>query len=154
MLLSLDSISFCVSDVSDPTLFLIPANNSARFAFDFSKTRVGEFSVSVTVSNTADKSVLDPPTDYRPTPTNIGSYNLAVFLGRHHFRWELEDVDAKTNAILVSLGGQPIVGISSENIWRPSSYVMPTDLIFGEAIKDVNDKLRQFVFPKLEIKNC
>ena len=120
-------------------------------AFDFSQRRVGEFSLGVTVSGSAGKSVLDPSADYRPTPTNIGSYSMGVFLGRQSFRWDLVDVDAKTNAILISLGGEPIASHVSENTWKPSSYALPFEQIADEAIRDVNDKLRRFVFPKLEI---
>lgn len=121
--------------------------------FDFSQQRQGEFSIGVTVSSSAKKSVLNPPADYRPTPTNIGSYNIAAFLGQPAFRWDFVDVDAKTNATLASLGGTPIPTPShvAANTWKPSSYALPFTQIADEAIRDVNDKLRRFVFPKLEI---
>jgi len=122
-------------------------------SFDFSQRRQGEFLVGVTVSPSREKSVLSPPEDYTPTPTNIGTYNLAKFLNRQSFRWDLVDVDAKTNATLVSFGAAPIPtpDYVSANIWKPSSYALPFDQIADEAIRDVNDKLRRFVFPKLEI---
>jgi len=121
--------------------------------FDFSQRRVGEFSVGVTVSNSPEKSVLNPPEDYRPTPKNIGSYSIAAFLGRSTFRWDLVNVDAKTNAMLASLGGTPIATPPhvAANTWKPSSYALPFEQIADEAISDLNDKLRRFVFPKLEI---
>ena len=119
--------------------------------FDFSQRRQGEFSVRITVSGSPAKSVLDPAADYQPTPTSIGSHSMGVFLGRQSFRWDLVDVDAKTNAILVSLGGEPIVGHVSANTWKPSSYALPPEQIVDEAIRDVSDKLRRFVFPRLEI---
>ena len=120
-------------------------------SFDFSQRRQGEFQVGIAVSPSCEKSVLDFPEDYPPTPTNIGIYTLAKFLNRQSFRWDLVDVDAKTNAILVSLGGEPIASQVSENTWKPSSYALPFEQIADEAIRDVNDKLRRFVFPKLEI---
>jgi len=121
--------------------------------FDFSQRRQGEFSIGITVSPSPEKSVLNPPEHYVPTPTNIGSYNMAVFLNRPSFRWDLVDVDAKTNAILSSLGGMPIATPAhvAANVWKPSSYASPFEQIAAEAIRDVNDKLRRFVFPKLDI---
>jgi len=121
--------------------------------FDFSPRRQGEFSLGITVSHSPDKSILSPPIDSQPSPTNIGSHNIASFLERPAFRWDLVDVDARTNAILVSLGGQAIATPShvAANTWRPSSYSLSFGQIADEAIRDVNDKLRRFVFPKLNI---
>jgi hypothetical protein len=76
---------------------------------------------------------------------------MGVVLDRQSFRWDLVDVDAITKAIWFSLGGEPIASRVSENRWKPSSYALPFDQIADEAIRDVNDKLRLFVFPKLEI---
>lgn len=122
-------------------------------SFDFSQRRQGEFLVAITVSPIREKSVLSPPKDYTPAPTNVGTYNLAKFLNRSSFRWDLVDVDAKTNAILVSLGGAAIStpDYVTANVWKPSSYALPFEQIAGEAIRDVSDKLRRFVFPKLEV---
>jgi hypothetical protein len=120
-------------------------------SFDFSPTRHGEFLMGVTVSPSPDKSNLDSPRDYVPTPVNVGTYNLAQFLNLPHFRWDLVDVDARTNAILVSLGGVPTSHSVSANLWKPSSYDVPFEQIAGEAIRDVSDKLCRFVFPKLQI---
>ena len=109
--------------------------------------------VGITVSPSEAKSVLNPPENHPPSPTNVGIYNLARFLNRQSFSWDLVDVDAKTNAILVSLGGAAIQmpDHATLNVWKPSSYALPFDQIADEAIRDVNDKLRRFVFPKLEI---
>lgn len=122
--------------------------------FDFSQRRQGEFSVAITVSNSAEKSILSPPEAAQPGPTNIGSYCIAAFLGRPAFSWDLVDVDAKTNATLVSLGMEsiPTPDYVSANIWKPSSYSLPFELIADEAIRDVSDKLRRFVFPALQLK--
>lgn len=122
-------------------------------SFDFSQRRQGEFLVGITVSPSREKSILSPPENYTPSPTNIGIYNLSRFLNRQSFSWDLVDVDAKTNAILTSLGGVPIVtpDYVAANVWKPSSYALPFEQIADEAIRDVSDKLRRFVFPKLEI---
>ena len=121
--------------------------------FDFSQHRIGEFLIGITVSPSLEKSILSPPENYTPSPTNMGSYNMAVFLGRRSFSWDLVDVDAKMNAILISLGGEPIQtpDYVSVDIWKPSSYELPFEQIAEEAICDINEKLRRFVFPKLEI---
>jgi hypothetical protein len=121
--------------------------------FDFSQRRQGEFSLGVTGSDSAEKSVLDLPDSYVPSPTNVGSYSVAVFLNCQSFRWDLVDVNARTDAILASFGAPPITapGYVSPNTWRPSSYAMPFRKIADEAVRDVSDKLRRFVFPKLEI---
>lgn len=121
--------------------------------FDFSQRRQGEFTVGITVSSSPEKSVLNPPADYQPTPTNVGSYSIAAFLEHPAFRWDLMNVDAKTSEFLVSLGGTPIP-LSKHilaNTWKPSSYALPFEQIAEEAIHDVSDKLRRIVFPKLEI---
>jgi hypothetical protein len=122
-------------------------------SFDFSDRRHGEFMVGITVSASPEKSVLNPSEYYPPSPGNVGSYNLAEFLNRQSFHWDLLDVDGKMNAILVSLGGEPIPtpDYVAVNIWKPSSYSLPFEQIADEAIRDVSDKLRRFVFPKLEI---
>jgi hypothetical protein len=121
--------------------------------FDFSQRRQGEFLIGITVSPSPQKSVLSPPIDYTPTPTNIGSYNMAVFLGRQSFCWDMVDEDTKMNAIMVSLGGElnQTPGYVPENVWKPSSYALPFERIVEETICDVNEKLRRFVFPILEI---
>ncbi len=122
-------------------------------SFGFSQRRQGEFMVGITVSPSREKSVISPPENHPPSSTNVGSYNLARFLNRQSLSWDLVDVDAKTNAILVSLGGAPITtpDYVAVNVWKPSSYALPFDEIADEAIRDVNDKLRRFVFPKLQI---
>lgn len=122
-------------------------------SFDFSQRRQGEFMVGITVSPSRDKSVLNPPENYPPSPTNVGIYNLARFLNRQSFSWDLVHVDAKTNATLVSFGAAPIPtpDYVAANVWKPSSYALPFEQIADEAIRDVSDKLRRFVFPKLEI---
>jgi hypothetical protein len=124
------------------------------FTFDFSPRRPGEFSIGVTVSPSNARSVLSPAVESNPTPTSIGSHSIAAFMGRQTFRWELVDVDAKTNAILTSLGGLPIVtpDYVLADTWKPSSFALPLEQIVDEAITDVNDKLRRFVFPKLAIR--
>lgn len=54
---------------------------------------------------------------------------------------------------MASFGAPPITapGYVSPNTWKPTSYELPFEQIADEAIYDVNDKLRRFVFPKLEI---
>jgi hypothetical protein len=121
--------------------------------FHFSQRRQGEFSVSIAVSPSRDKSVLNSPEIYIPAPKNVGSYSMAVFLNRQSFRWDLTDVDAKTNGTLLSLGmaSLPTADYVSANVWKPSSYALPFEQIADEAIRDLSNKLRQFIFPKLEI---
>lgn len=121
--------------------------------FDFSPVCPGEFSLGITVSDSAHKSVLNPPTDYRPTPTNVGSYNIAVFMGRQAFLWDLVGTDDKVNSMLASLRTTSIVRPTplTANMWKPSSYDLPFAQIADEAIRDVNSKLRRFVLPKLQI---
>ena len=123
--------------------------------FHFSQRRQGEFSIGITVSPAREKSVLSPPEDDTPDPKNVGTYNLAKFLNRQSFRWDLVDVDAKTNTTLVSLCAAPVLtpDYVLANVWKPSSYALPFDQIAEEAVRDVSDKLRRFVFPKLEIVN-
>jgi len=122
--------------------------------FDFSHRRQGEFSVGITVSNSPEKSILNPPDNYTPTPTNVGSYNLAKFLDRQSFRWDLVDVDGKTNAALVEFGMAPVFtpDYVAANVWKPSTYALSFDQIADEALRDASDKLRRFVFPKLHIE--
>ena len=121
--------------------------------FCFSDRRHGEFSMGITVSPSPGRSVLDPPIFYNPSPTNIGSYSMSVFMSKQSFRWDLVDVDGKMNEILVSLGGQrlPTSDYVAADIWKPESYALPFDDIADAAIRDVNDKLRRYVFPKLAI---
>jgi hypothetical protein len=109
--------------------------------------------IQITVSPSPDKTFIDPQGDYPPGPTNIGPYNLGWFLDPHqNLLWDLVDVDGKVNAILASLGGGfQFPEYSGPDVWKPSSYVLPFEEITDEAIRDINDRLRRFVFPKLEI---
>lgn len=121
---------------------------------DFSARRHGEFMVGITVSPSREKSVLNPSTYNPPSPSHVGSYNLAEFLDRQSCRrWDLVDVDAKTSAICNELGipMMTLLDHAAADVWKPSSYSLPFDQIADEAIHDVSDKLRRFVFPKLEI---
>jgi hypothetical protein len=120
-------------------------------SFHFRPKVPGDLSIAVTVSNSPDKSVLDPPLDYRPSPTNVGTYNIAAFLGLPDCRWHLTDVDGDLNRWLFPGGEPPVVLPPDPNVWKPSSYAIEFDVIADEAIQDVNDKLKRFVFPKLEI---
>lgn len=122
-------------------------------SFDFSQRRQGEFMVGIAVSHSPEKSLVSPAEYHPPSPTNVGVYNLAAFINRPSFRWDLVDVDAKTNAILNSLGGMPIStpDYVAVDVWKPTSYALPFEQIADQAVSDVSDKLRRFVFPKLEI---
>ncbi len=122
-------------------------------SFSFSRVRQGEFSMAVTVSRYSDRSVLEPPDDYHPSPTNIGTYNMAAFLGCRNFRWQIVDCNTRLNEVVVSLGGiqEETPSHVAVNIWKPSSFDLPFNTICDEAIRDVNAKLRHYVFPKLDI---
>ena len=122
-------------------------------SFDFSQRRQGEFMVGITVSPSPEKSFVNPLEYHPPSPISVGVYNLAAFLNRPSFRWDLVDVDAKTNAILISLGGMPITtpDFVAVDVWKPSSYALPFEQIATQAVRDVSDKLRRFVLPILEI---
>lgn len=125
-------------------------------SFDFDRNFRGQFSISITVSQSADRSVLDPSEDCRhPSATNVGTFPIAVFLGRGDFRWQLLDWEGNLNSFIVGLGG-PADDYQSPfpkgyHYWQPSSFELPLEAIGQEAIHDINGKLRQFVFPKLEI---
>ena len=87
------------------------------------------------------------------TPTSIGMFTIWKFMNLPRFHWALVDLEAEQYALFAKLGVQQIDlrGLKSSNTWQPSSYDLPVDKIADEAIADVNDKLRRFVFPKLEV---
>ena len=121
--------------------------------FDFSEKRAGEFSICVSISASKDRSVLEPPNVYKPSPLNVGSYGIGAFLDCQTFRWTLVDVDAGLDENLRSLGLEPIgfASMPSPNTWKPSSFSLPAEKIVEEAILDVNEKLKSHVFPRLQI---
>ncbi|MFN3407709.1 MAG: hypothetical protein ACK45B_01835 [Limisphaerales bacterium] len=123
---------------------------------DFSQRRLGEFSVRVTVSDVPDKSIWDPATDDEPGPNSLGSHSIATFMGRQAYRWDLLGLAARNDAAMHAAGIH-LPGVStipSANTWHPSSYDRPFEQIANEAINDVSDKLRKFVFPKLRVEIC
>jgi len=121
--------------------------------FEFPRHRPGEFSLRIAVSRSAEQSALDPPVDYKPTPTNIGSHDIAAFMQLQSYQWDLVDVDARNDVVLAELGGPALGGPTyrPESLWQPSSYSLDAESIVEEAIDDVNNKLRRYVFPQLNL---
>ena len=73
-------------------------------------------------------------------------------MGQQSYCWDLVDIEGDSKAWFASLGipmGDSIP--AAPHAWHPSSYGLPREAIDEEAIQDVNEKLREFVFPVLEI---
>jgi hypothetical protein len=123
--------------------------------FCFSKKIHSKFTVHIKVSPSPNKSFVPLEGRREPGPTAVGSYNLSKFLKRQTYTWSLLDGLGKLDESYVSLGFEPLFRNLPERNpelhWKPSSFALPFEEICVEAIQDLNDKLRRFVFPKLEI---
>lgn len=111
-----------------------------------------QFMIAITVSPSPTRSVLGPAMVSKPTAKSIGSFTVAKFLNKPRFEWALFDDTAQAEAFLDRMG-TPIRSRNRwpENVWRPSSFAKPMDLIADEAIAHVNRTLRSSVFPVIEI---
>ena len=113
-------------------------------AYQFSKVRRGEFTLEVTIADSLDRSILEHRTASDIAAHKLGSYRIGSFIDGKDCWWALQDVEAETRRLLPSL---PIARPPGR--WRPSSFDLPLDRIYDEAISDVSDKLERYVFPKL-----
>ncbi len=116
--------------------------------FDFSSKRRGEFSIGVTISQSPERSTLNPAMVDKPTPTSVGSFGIWQFMGRHYMAWALVDLEAEAKALFGLTSGLP----KSPDVWRPTTYDQPLEKIVEEAIADVNQSLRKHVLPALQIQ--
>jgi len=94
------------------------------------------------------ESILPPSEDREPTPESVGAFGIWQFMHRPRFDWSLVDLEAESMALLGISSGLP----NSPNVWRPSTYDQPLEKIVEEAIAHVNQTLRTFVFPVLQIE--
>jgi hypothetical protein len=121
--------------------------------FDFSLRRIGEFSLGITVSDSVTRCIREHGLD-TPSAYALGMYSVGQFIGAQTRRWALVDVDAQVDALFRSLGQQPVgfAQTRSRFTWYPSSFELPPEQIFDEALADVRAVLVEHVFPKLQIE--
>lgn len=121
--------------------------------FTFSPKQPGQFSISVTVSDSVEKPLQEGLPGASLSADTIGTFTIAAFLGKQNKSWMLYDWEAQEVAYWKSLGVQmPSVGISnSPNIWKPSSFDLLPDKIIEQALADVNHTLETAVFTKLKL---
>ena len=121
--------------------------------FEFNPRRIGEFTISVTVSPSATSPIVDSTGPFQPSPTQPGSYLIGAYFGRPMYGWALINGEEETAAFFRSIGeAPPNVGmVSKQDLWRPVSFDLPPEEIVKQAIADINQKLRQFVFSILQI---
>jgi hypothetical protein len=121
--------------------------------FDFSLRRIGEFSLVITVSDSATRCIREHGLD-SPSAYALGMYSVGPFIGAQRRTWALVDVDAQSDEIFRSLGQEPVgfARTRSRFTWYPSSFGLPQEQIFDEALADVRAVLVEHVFPKLQIE--
>lgn len=121
--------------------------------FNFSLRRIGEFSLGITVSDSVTRCIREYGFD-APSACALGMYGVGQFIDAPTRNWALADVDAQVDALFRSLG-QDSVGFAqtrSRFTWYPSSFELPQEQIFDEALSDVRAVLIEHVFPKLKIE--
>ena len=123
------------------------------FSIQFSKIRVGEFTLDVSVSNDKEHSILERRGKQDLSELKIGTYRIGSFFEKKDYWWALVDVDAEGHRLFESIGGvgSDLPKLNEQNRWQPNSFKLPPDQIINEAIADVNEKLRLYVFPKCKI---
>ncbi len=121
--------------------------------FEFHPKQPGQFSISITISDSIAEPLQESFTETHLSPDKIGTFTIAAFLGKPSFSWMLYDWDAQNVAYWKSLGADmpSVRGLDLPNIWKPSSFELPPERIVEETIQDINDKLKKQVFPKLQI---
>jgi hypothetical protein len=126
------------------------------FSIQFSKIRIGEFTLDVSISNDKEHSILERKGKQDLSELKIGTYRIGSFFEKKDYWWMLVDVDRESYRLFESIGavGSDLLklGEQKQNRWQPSSFELPPDQIINEAIADVNKKLRLYVFPKCKIK--
>lgn len=128
-------------------------------SIEFHKKRKGEFTIDVTISDSKLNSIRDgkywDPSSFNPCVT--GAYRLGMFVNRRDYWWALEDFDAIYAKNIKSLGFDlelvKKMTVPPNNRWQPSCFSKPFEEIAREAIADINNKLEEFVFPKLKLFN-
>jgi len=118
------------------------------FQIDFSRRRRGELSITITLSKSQGESILPASDDPEPTPLSLGAFGIWQFMQRPSYAWSIVDLEAESMALL---------GISSglakpPDVWCPTTYHQPLEKIVEEAIADVNQTLRKYVLPTLQIQ--
>lgn len=124
------------------------------FSIDFHLKRQGEFTIDVTISNSPKQSIQTGGSRWDLDAERIGSYRLGTFVNGKDCWWALADADTLHAGNLKSLGFESadIFPTPAQNRWRPSSFDLPPGKIIAEAIGDINEKLKSFVFPKLKVE--
>ena len=123
------------------------------FHIAFSSRRPGRFSVSIGISKSEVNA--GPLQGSNFEPSKLGEYPICAFQSTKDFWWHLEDIESRERASLAQWGVPgltSLVNYNDNNRWRPSSYALPIEDIVDEAICDLNQRLKKFVFPKLQIE--
>lgn len=120
--------------------------------FNMFQKKAGGFSLEISISDSNQKSIINSGCG-KPSPINIGRYNINTFLGVQSYEWDMIDVEGEFDKFMLSIGGiiLPASIDRYPDSWIPSSFDLPHETIIDQAIDDVNEKLHKFVLPKLEI---
>jgi hypothetical protein len=117
----------------------------------FSQKRRGEFTLSVTISDSQQRSLLEGRSSSDLNVPLIGTYRIAAFMQRQDYWWAIKDVNAESSDLLRSFGiaSGDFGSRPTPHRWRPTSYDLPFEKVVEEALVDLNEKISNFVLPKL-----
>jgi len=125
-----------------------------HFAILFTSKQPGEFTVEIFISDkpTQETMTICWPDDIKDR--KLGQYRIGWFVdGKDHW-WGLKDNVAESNAFMKSLDADFPSNLQMQKrqyLWLPSSLDQPLNSIINEAIADLNQKMKDHVFPKLDI---
>ena len=117
--------------------------------FQFSSVYSGRVTINVTVSDVEGDFVASPRSKIvKPLP--VGTYRVSRFWGEADYWWALEDESKMFQALGAAQEAFNLSSIPNEKIWTPK-YYSATATVISEALKNIDTKLKQFVFPVLEL---
>ena len=122
------------------------------FSIGFAPKRPGQFTLSVTISDTQERSIFTGGGADELRVGKLGTYRIAAFMKRQDWWWCLSDVEKEADDFMVSLGGGPIyAGRKLPHRWRANSYAVPLEQIVREGVLDLNAQIREYVLPQLNL---
>ncbi|MDB6055656.1 MAG: hypothetical protein JWN25_3179 [Verrucomicrobiales bacterium] len=108
-----------------------------------------DITLEITISDSPEKSRRAVGWKSGIDVQKIATYRIGSFFSNRDYWWRLADTEGNLIKLFSPSYGS---GSSDVNIWGPSSFDKPSDIIVNEAIANINDKLVNHVFTALGIE--
>jgi len=112
---------------------------------DFTKIQ-GLFSIGVSISQSARKSIYPLGSLVNGESPGVGSYGIWQFMARPSYTWAILDPSAHFKTLLPGLAIPPF---DWTNIWKPGIFSDDIQINIEEAVRDVTRIIKRDVIPRL-----